>query len=1294
MFKKLLSTPTLFLCFILFTTTSGFSQSQEVIRFKTRQATAEQDSLLKQQFKAYTLTTLGTEQVSNLLHSKEYFPQLQLEVNGETFSFSLRAKDVRAPHYKLRARTEHGIVELPRSPNKTFFGYTNDGAYDVRITSDADFFYGLIVQEHDELYIEPARHLIPGAAMNQFVIYWGNDNLKKFSEENCGVRDTHIPNNAEDNASNETPEQEFSGRVCKVVQIALADDHLMYNKYDNSITEVENHNMAVINNVETNYDFEFNVDLEFSIVEIFVATSAGNDPWSTSTNPDILLNSFTNWGPNGFDNVHDVAGLWSNRNFDDDVIGLAWLNAVCASFRYHIMQDFSTNASWLRVLQAHEMGHNFNANHDAPNSNTIMAPSVNSSNTWSAASITAIDNKINQVSCLGPCGVPLPPVAAFDADPTEGCAPLVVSYDDQSTNNPTSWSWTFEGGTPSTSSNPNPTITYNSPGTFNVSLTVSNSQGSDNLTINNFITVGEAPVADFTYTINELEVDFQNESSNATSYVWNFGDGGTSTQINPIHEYDEDGVYIVTLTASNECGSDVFVQEIEIITLPVAFFSSDITEGCDPMEVEFFNLSSPNALFFNWSFPGGSPPTSNSFEPTIVYETPGTFNVTLTVSNEAGDDVQTITNYITVNPQPAAEFSFTTNGLQAIFNSTGSVGTSYLWNFGDGQNSSVPNPIHVYSVAGTYAVSLTVSNECGNEILTLNVTVTGAPIAGFTSNTQYGCAPLVIQYTNQSAGSPTSFNWVFQGGLPATSTQANPTVTYNTPGLFDVQLTVTNPTGNNTLFLDNYIEVEPPTNSNFNFTVNGAEADFTNQSSNDIGSTWHFGDGNSSSETSPLHTYLTDGVYTVMLISAGICGNDTSTSQVSIQTPPQAGYAYQQMGECVPAIVIFTNQSSPNATSFLWSFPGGSPSSSTQANPSVSYNNIGAFDVTLIAYSGGGTDTLTWEDLVFVGSTPSASFLLSTDDTNVTFENQSIGATSYFWDFGDGQFSSAENPVHDYGTFGIYTVQLISTNPCGNDTSEIVIELSTVPNAFFSYSTHTGCAPFVVNFTDQSQNNPTSWEWSFEGGDPATSTLQNPTVTYTIPGAHTVSLAVSNGQGTDALVLDGLIQVGGIPDATFTHIQTENIVSLEYPGIDYDSLHWSFGDGRTDNSLNPTVEYTVSGQYQISLIVFNACGTDTTSIWVTVTITSTTNPSNNKAGWQIRPNPFKDILTIYGEPLVDGTATVSLLDVHGKLISTEKWNHTSGQVLKEISADQLPQGVVLVLIQDQDSRVVLKAVHQ
>lgn len=1291
MSKQVLRTPLLLLSFLILTTT--LLLGQEVIRFKPILVSAEDSTYLNQQFKSYNVGTLSTEDVYHLLRTKDYFTSLELKFNDQLFSFNLRPRDIRAPHYKLRMATDEGIVELPRSPNKTFIGYTKVGNHDVRITSDLDYFACMILEDGDEFYIEPASNIIPDAPSNQFVMYKGSDNLKRFNLGACGVHAGQTQQLDPEHDGHENVQNPNSLRVCKEVEIAIADDHLMFDEYG-SVSAVEDHNMTVLNNVETNYDFEFAVDLQFSLVEIFVATSSGNDPWTNSTDPGVLLDDFTDWAPNGFDNTHDEASLWSNRDFNGDVIGLAWLSTVCSGLRYNVLQDFSSNADYLRVLQAHEMGHNFGASHDANGSPYIMAPVLQNTVQWSTASITDIDNKINSVGCLGPCGVPLPPVANFAADPTEGCTPLVVTFDDLSTNTPTSWLWTFEGGTPSTSTNQNPIVTYNSPGSFDVTLKATNAQGSNTVTFTNYITVNEAPFADFDYSIDELTVDFSNNSSNATSYMWNFGDGHTSTLTDPIHIYDQDGVYNVTLAATNECGTDLYTVTIEIITLPFADFTSDITEGCDPIEVSFVNLSSPNAETFSWSFPGGSPPTSTAFEPTVVYETPGSFPVSLTVSNQAGDDIVVFNNYITVFPQPNAEFGYTTNGLQVNFSSTGSVGNTFAWTFGDGGTGTGPNPTHTYAAGGSYQVTLSVTNSCGTDVLQQTVTVTGAPEALFVSNTQSGCAPLVVQYTNQSGGAPTSFNWIFEGGNPATSTAANPVVTYNTPGTYDVQLTVTNNTGSDVLVLPDYITVSPASTSAFNYTVQGSVASFNNQSANATGYSWDFGDGQESTNSDPDHHYQSDGVYLVTLISIGICGNDTSTAQVSIQTPPQAAFAYQTSGDCAPVTVLFTNQSSANATSFAWSFPGGNPSSSSEANPTVTYNTPGTFDVTLIAYSGGGTDTMDWNDYITIGTAPNAMFLLSTNETTVSLTNQSAGGNEFHWDFGDGQTSTELNPVHAYSTFGTYNIQLIAMNTCGNDTMDVEIVLSTVPNAFFGYSNHSGCSPFEVNFIDQSQNNPTAWNWTFEGGTPPTSTEQNPTVLYFTPGTYSVSLEVSNDQGTDALFLSGLIQVGGTPDATFSYQQTENVVALEYPGIDYDSLLWSFGDGRTDNSLNPTVTYENSGQYQISLIVYNPCGADTSSVWVTVDLTGTINPGTNASGWQVRPSPFKDQFAIYGEPTTDGEVLVSLLDMHGQLISRQSWKHDAGPSTLFYKEGDLPQGLILVLIQDHKSNVLLKAVHQ
>ena len=1279
----------LFLLLTFFITSLSFAQSP--IRFLTDRATPAEDLIYREYFKEYTITTLNTSQVNALLQSQQHFDELTIEFAGKSLAFSLNAHDLRAPNYKLRVITDTGIIEMPRSANKTFYGHTKKG-HDVRITADDNTFYGLIVMDDDAIYIEPARFMAKTAPANQYLIYRESDNLKKFPLSMCGTRSlpTHALAPADD--AHDHGEDASRARACKLLQVALADDFRMFNEYG-SVNDVEDHNMAVVNNVLTNYDFEFDDDIQFDVVEIVVATNDANDPWSNSNDIDAVLDSFTGWGPNGFDNQHDIGSLWSARNFDGDVIGLAWLNAVCTSFRYNVLEDFTSNAAFLRVLQAHEWGHNFSANHDPANSSTIMAPVVNNTNTWSAASISSINNYMDIINCLGPCSAPAPPVADFEADPTDGCTPLVVFFDDLSTNNPSSWSWSFPGGTPASSTIQNPVVTYNNPGTFNVSLTVSNSQGSNSITMNNFITVHQDPIANFDFQLDENTVDFENLSQFGDSYDWDFGDGESSTQTNPIHTYDEDGEYTVTLTTSNECGSDIFTVEITIITPPFADFSSSDPEGCTPFEVDFYNFSSDNATDFLWTFPGGIPSTSTAFEPTVLYETPGTYNVTLIAFNSAGQDTYSASNYIEVYPGAVADFSWVANGLSVTFNSAASEGEDFFWTFGDGQNSSQENPTHVYATGGTYTVTLTVTNACGTDNISLTVNLTGAPVADFVASIESGCMPLIVQFTSTSMGNPTSYSWVFQGGSPGTSNQPNPVVTYNSPGSFDVQLTVSNAAGNNTLLLSDFITVGSMPFSDFDYFVNGLQATFSNQSQNSISSLWYFGDGEQSNQNNPTHVYANDGIYTVQLISIGVCGNDTSTAQITIQTPAQAGFTHQQINDCTPSVVTFNNESSENATSFLWTFEGGTPPTSTAENPVVTYNTPGEYDVTLIAFAPGGADTMTWPNLVSVGASPDAIFLLNTNGTTVDFLNQSENSNEYFWIFGDGQTSIEESPSHTYGSFGTYEVFLIATNDCGNDTMSIVLELSTVPNAFFTFNAHNGCAPFEVQFIDLSQNNPTAWSWAFEGGTPATSNQQNPIITFNTPGSYTVSLQVSNSQGSDVLVLDDVITVAGQPDATFLHNQVENTVSLEYQGVDYDSLRWDFGDGRTDNSLNPTVEYNTSGQYEISLVVYNACGTDTASILVNIIILATDGSNAIEGGWRIRPNPFNDKLVLYGEPVTGDVLHISLIDAQGQLLSNQNWQHGTGPSSLDIDATAFPDGVIFVALKNKSGTATLKGVH-
>jgi PKD repeat protein len=156
------------------------------------------------------------------------------------------------------------------------------------------------------------------------------------------------------------------------------------------------------------------------------------------------------------------------------------------------------------------------------------------------------------------------PVASFSADPVEGCIPLTVQFTDSSTGNPTSWNWTFDGGDPATSTDQNPVVVYDEPGVYNVSLQVFNLAGSNTIVQNQMIEVGAAPEAAFSYVVDQTTVEFTNETVGVGTYLWDFGDGNTSTMVSPTHTYTDGGTYTVTLTVTNNCGTTTFTETVSV----------------------------------------------------------------------------------------------------------------------------------------------------------------------------------------------------------------------------------------------------------------------------------------------------------------------------------------------------------------------------------------------------------------------------------------------------------------------------------------------------------------------------------------------------------------------------------------------------------------------------------------------------------------------------------------------------------------------------------------------------------
>jgi len=250
-------------------------------------------------------------------------------------------------------------------------------------------------------YIEPLTNFDIMDKKDYFVMYNTKD-IKPGLEKNCGVTDIHKIKNSH------YPQSVSGNRAgnCFTIDYAIASDYSMYTAYSSDIAAVQNRNIAVTNDMQTNYDDEFADAIQFTIVQQFIVTTSTGDPWDPSLSSSTLLNSFTAWGPSGFTVTHDVASLWSRRDFDGstvNTVGLAWVGAVCSGYRYNVLQDYTSNANSRRVLLAHELGHNFNASHDASGSTTIMAPSVQNTVTWSSTSISSIQNHYLSRTCLSAC---------------------------------------------------------------------------------------------------------------------------------------------------------------------------------------------------------------------------------------------------------------------------------------------------------------------------------------------------------------------------------------------------------------------------------------------------------------------------------------------------------------------------------------------------------------------------------------------------------------------------------------------------------------------------------------------------------------------------------------------------------------------------------------------------------------------------------------------------------------------------------------------------------------------------
>ena len=617
-----------------------------------------------------------------------------------------------------------------------------------------------------------------------------------------------------------------------------------------------------------------------------------------------------------------------------------------------------------------------------------------------------------------------------------------------------------------------------------------------------------------------LAVDFSTTASGTQpiTIAWNFADGTSTTGTGPLHTFQAEGSYPVTVTATNACGGTQTTILIQVCNPIESNATASTLLGAPPLTVDFTSGATGTApRTYFWEFGDGA--TSTVENPSHIFTTAGTYPVNFTGTNACGlvqrQFLITVCEPVTALPTATPQSGAPPLEVQFDAGASGSGPFFYTWNFGDGVSSNAPNPTHTYATPGDYVATLTVINSCGTDVRVLPIGVCAPVTTAATASTTGGAVPLTVNFaTNEAGSAPIAVNWDFGDG--SSSTESLPSHTYTTGGIFTATVTATNGCGTTTESFTITpcapVTVAPTATPDSGSAPLVVSFDANALGTGPLNAFWTFGDGSISTELNPIHTFSTDGLYPVQITVTNSCGSASGTVQVAVcglvSIAPTADLTIGN----APLTVNFASGelgSSPIATT--WDF--GDTNSSSGATTVHTFSLPGSYLVSVLSTNtcGSATGTVAIEVCDAVGAAPTAAVGANGIATAVQFSAlpSGSGPFNYVWNFGDGATSTLENPLHDYGVGGLYAASVTVSNPCGTATASITADLCSPPNAGFSANTTFGIAPFCVDFTDLSSGQIASSLWSFGDGntDP---TIGDTAHTFTSAGTFDVTLTVAN----------------------------------------------------------------------------------------------------------------------------------------------------------------------------------------
>lgn len=841
------------------------------------------------------------------------------------------------------------------------------------------------------------------------------------------------------------------------------------------------------------------------------------------------------------------------------------------------------------------------------------------------------------------------PTVNFTSDKSDGCGPLAVTFTNTSIHNgggtigQMKFVWDYKNGTKSFGKDSVAKFNFfkTRDTIYAVKLIGTNSFGcKDSITksirvypkpLSRFTLSANAGCAPLNITTSNTSMPYDTGSISVMSFVWNFGNGKKAFRQDSAARFTasktKDTLYNVSLIASSEHGClDTSVSVVRVYPKPKSQFTRSVSSGCKPLTVNFNNTSTPydtgsiSIMTFNWKFGNfqTSTKTQASSVYTVVQNKDSVYNVSLEAISEHGCKD---TSYSTVLLHPNPSIKFLANKysgcgpLSVNFTNNSINAKSFTWQFGAYGTDTVKNPNKVFYGRAIFdsivVVKLSAKSNygCNSDTVQEKITVFGTPIANYLISKDTFCFPDKMQFLNQSLA---AYNYKWDLGDGTVTTQTNPVHFFKKGSnpfrdtTYFINMVATSPYGCKDTARGTMTVLPYPIPK---FSVDNPAGcaphtvKFTNNSVNVLKYFWVFGDGYTSTQPNPTHTFINTGIgdtaYQVILYTYSLECVDSISIWIPVYKPSFSFFRTDRVKACDAGYFTF-NSFAENAPSVLYKFGDGT--SSTQPNevhlfPTSPYRDT-SFTTTLYTTSARGcTDsfkrTVTLPQRLKVAIKDTSMALCA--PALVNFQNYTQGAITYIWDFGDNSGSSQRNPLHEYqkpGTFK-YKLYAFDANGCMDSavaSGQIRVDVS--PKADYDFSPGKGRMPNDnrIFFTDKSRSAiPLTYKWDFSdpNGNPPTSTLQNASHDFSDSGTFKVCLMVDNGGCADTFCNFVRIEPA-FPKPEFIVDRDSGCppltVQFTNQSINSDRYIWFFGDGERSEEKDPVHTYKYSGYYDVILI--------------------------------------------------------------------------------------------------------------